>query len=87
MQLNFVGMNQDLQFENVCDETGVGDNDEQCTSDTAYNPIGPVDQSNDAQGSGDADISQKNNIPVIKQQIVAENDCDQLDQQSAVDLI
>ena len=83
VQLNFVGMNQDLKLENVCDETGLGDNDEQCSSDTADNLIGPVDQSNGALGSGDADFTQNNNIPVINQVIVAENDCDQADEQSA----
>ena len=83
VQLNFVGMNQDLKLENVCDETGLGDNDEQCSNDTADNLIGPVDQSNGALGSGDADFTQNNNIPVINQVIVAENDCDQADEQSA----
>ena len=83
MQSNFVGMNQDLKLENVCDETGLGDNDEECSNDTADNFIGPVDQSNGALGSGDADFTQNNNIPVINQVIVAENDCDQADEQSA----
>ena len=52
-------------------------------NDTADNFIGPVDQSNDADGSGDADFTQNNNIPTINQVIVAENDCDQSDEQSA----
>ena len=47
------------------------------------NFIGPVDQSNTATGSGDADFTQNNNIPTINQVIDAENDCDQSDEQSA----
>ena len=47
------------------------------------NFIGPVDQANNADGSGDADFTQNNNIPTINQVIVAENDCDQSDEQSA----
>ena len=68
----------------ICDETGLGDNDAICHSDMADNFIGPVDQSNDADGSGDADFTQNNNIPTINQVIVAENDCDQSDEQTAV---
>ena len=84
LQLNFVGMNQDMQFENVCDETGVGDNNAQCdTLSAPQNFIGPVDQSNTATGSGDADFTQNNNIPTINQVIDAQNDCDQADEQSA----
>ena len=48
------------------------------TSDIADNTIGPVDQSNNADGSGDADFTQNNNIPTINQVLVAENDCDQI---------
>ena len=33
VQLNFVGINQDLQLENVCDETGIGDNIAECAND------------------------------------------------------
>ena len=84
VQSNFVGMNQDLQLENVCDETGLGDNNAICGNELGMkNFIGPVDQSNDADGSGDADFTQNNNIPTINQVIVAENDCDQSDEQSA----
>ena len=73
-----------MQLENVCDETGVGDNFAICGNDVQKNFIGPVDQDNDADGSGDADFTQNNNIPTINQVIVAENDCDQSDEQSAV---
>ena len=84
MQSNFVGVNQDLQLENVCDETGVGDNVAICSNElAASNFIGPVEQANDADGSGDADFTQNNNIPTINQVIVAENDCDQSDEQTA----
>ena len=47
----------------------------------------PVDQSNNAEGSGDADFTQNNNIPIINQVLVAENDCDQTDEQTLVELI
>ena len=67
----------------ICDETGLGDNVAMCHSDMAENLIGPVVQLNGAQGSGDADFTQNNNIPTINQVIVAENDCDQADEQSA----
>ena len=50
---------------------------------SADNIIGPVSQSNGATGSGDADFTQNNNIPTINQVIVAENDCDQSDEQTA----
>ena len=30
VQSNFVAVNQDLQLENVCDETGIGDNNAKC---------------------------------------------------------
>ena len=40
-------------------------------------------QENDADGSGDADFTQNNNIPTINQVIDAENDCDQSDEQTA----
>ena len=30
VQLNFVAVNQDLLLQNVCDETGIGDNDADC---------------------------------------------------------
>ena len=83
VQLNFVGMSQDTQLENVCDETGIGDNNADCNNDFAGNFIGPLTQSNDAQGSGDADFTQNNNIPTINQVIDAENDCDQSDEQTA----
>ena len=81
-QFNFVGVNQDLQNENICDETGLGDNEAQCNN-SAQNFIGPVSQFSDALGSGDADFTQNNNIPTINQVLVAENDCDQSDEQSA----
>ena len=32
VQSNFVGINQDLQLENVCDETGLGDNVAICSN-------------------------------------------------------
>ena len=76
-------MNQDMQLENVCDETGLGDNVAICSNDSATNFIGPVAQPNDADGSGDADFTQNNNIPTINQVLVAENDCDQSDEQTA----
>ena len=79
---SFVGVNQDAQTDNICDETGLGDNDAQCNN-SAQNFIGPVIQSSDALGSGDADITQNNNIPTINQVLVVENDCDQSDEQSA----
>ena len=83
VQSNFVGTSQDLQATNDCDETGLGDNFAICHSDLAENLIGPVFQFNDADGSGDADFTQNNNIPTINQVIEAENDCDQSDEQSA----
>ena len=83
MQFNFVGINQDLQLENVCDETGLGDNTAGCDNEASSNFIGPLTQSNDAVGSGDADFTQNNNIPTINQVIEAENDCDQSDEQTA----
>ena len=71
VQSNFVGVNQDLQLENICDETGIGDNDAECNNGNCgrNNFIGPVDQYNDADGSGDADFTQNNNIPTINQVI------------------
>ncbi|HTH21049.1 MAG TPA: hypothetical protein VL854_02425, partial [Nitrososphaeraceae archaeon] len=84
VQSNFVGINQDLQLQNVCDETGVGDNAALCQNDEALNTIGLIAQDNDADGSGDADITQNINIPTINQVVDAENDCDQSDEQSAV---
>ena len=83
VQSNFVGTSQDLQSVNVCDETGPGDNIATCSNALASNVIGPVGQSNDAEGSGDADFTQNNNIPTINQVIDAENDCDQSDEQTA----
>ncbi|HTH23422.1 MAG TPA: hypothetical protein VL854_14475, partial [Nitrososphaeraceae archaeon] len=88
VQSNFVGVNQDLQLENLCDETGLGDNGDNsaiaiCSNEITQNNIGPVDQANAADGSGDADFTQNNNIPSINQVISAENDCDQSDEQSA----
>ena len=71
-----------MQLANVCDETGVGDNSAICDND-GENFIGPVDQSNSAEGSGDADFTQNNNIPSINQVIDVENDCDQFDEQTA----
>ena len=76
-------MNQDMQLENVCDETGLGDNVALCSNNLATNFIGPVSQLNDADGSGDADFTQNNNMPTISQALFAENDCDQSDEQSA----
>ena len=58
-----------MQIENICDETGLGDNVALCTNDTAANMIGPVSQLNDADGSGDADFTQNNNIPNVNQVI------------------
>ena len=83
VQTNFVGVNQDLQLENLCDETGVGDNFAICSNEIAQNFIGPVEQANIADGSGDADFTQNNNIPTINQVISAENDCNQSDEQLA----
>ena len=87
VQLNFVAVTQDLLLQNVCDETGVGDNNAQCndpvSADDSNNFIGQVTQENDADGSGDADFTQNNNIPTINQVIDAENDCDQSDEQTA----
>ena len=77
VQSNFLGTSQDLQAINVCDETGVGDNDAECIN-SPNNSIGPVAQINGADGSGDADFTQNNNIPTINQVIAAENDCDQI---------
>ena len=82
VQSNFVGTSQDLQAVNVCDETGLGDNIATCENN-AENVIGPVGQINDADGSGDADFTQNNNIPTINQVIDAQNDCDQSDEQTA----
>ena len=82
VQSNFVGTSQDLQAVNVCDETGLGDNVAHVQNSTE-NVIGPVGQTNDADGSGDADFTQNNNIPTINQVIDAENDCDQSDEQTA----
>ena len=64
-QSNFVGASQDAQTDNVCDETGLGDNAAQCGV-AAINSIGPALQTNDAVGSGDADFTQNNNIPTDK---------------------
>ena len=76
-----------MQLENVCDETGVGDIDGDCTNSLDMagfnNFIGPVSQQNNVLGEGDADFTQNNNIPTINQVLVAENDCDQSDEQSA----
>ena len=72
LQSNFVGMNQDMQLENVCDETGLGDNVAICDNDFATNFIGQVAQLNDADGSGDADFTQNNNMPTISQVICTE---------------
>ena len=83
MQSNFVGTSQDLQATNDCDETGLGDNFAICHSDLAENLIGPVFQLNGAEGSGDADFTQNNNIPTISQVMDVQNDCDQTDEQSA----
>ena len=80
-QSNFVGTSQDLQAVNVCDETGLGNNVAQCIN-SSENFIGPVGQTNDADGAGDADFTQNNNIPTINQVLVVENDCDQSDEQS-----
>ena len=81
-QSNFVGASQDAQTDNVCDETGLGDNAAQCGV-AAINSIGPVRQTNDAVGSGDADFTQNNNIPTINQVAATQNDCDQSDEQTA----
>src|SRR4030095_7949514 len=88
VQQNFVAITQDLFLQNVCDETGIGDNAPDCNE-----PLGPTDsnnfvgdvvQDNDAAGSGDADFTQNNNIPTINQVIDAENDCDQSNEQTAL---
>ncbi|HTH23337.1 MAG TPA: hypothetical protein VL854_14050, partial [Nitrososphaeraceae archaeon] len=83
VQSNFIGVNQDSQTENVCDETGLGDNDAFCINPEIDNTLGPVIQLNDADGSGDADFTQNNNIPIVNQVAEAENDCDQSDEQGA----
>ena len=83
VQSNFVVVNQDMQLENLCDETGIGDNAAFCSNDSAANVIAPVSQLNDADGSGDADFTQNNNIPTINQVLVADNDCNQSDEQTA----
>ena len=80
-QSNFVGTSQDLQTVNVCDETGLGDNVAH-VNNSSENFIGPVGQTNDADGAGDADFTQNNNIPTINQVIDAQNDCDQSDEQA-----
>ena len=58
-----------MQLENVCDETGLGDNSAECNNDSADNVIGYNRANNDAKGSGDADFTQNNNIPTINQVI------------------
>ena len=83
VQSNFIGVNQDSQTENACDETGLGDNDAFCINPEIDNTLGPVIQLNDADGSGDADFTQNNNIPIVNQVAEAENDCDQSDEQGA----
>ena len=83
VQSNFVGVVQDMQLDNDCDETGVGDNEAFCSSELADNGLGLVGQSNSAEGSGDADFTQNNNIPTINQVIDAGNDCDQTDEETA----
>jgi hypothetical protein len=84
VQSNFVGITQDVLLNTVCDENGVGDNAADCTSDFAENNVAAeMHQSNTAIGSGDADFTQNNNIPTINQVIAIENDCDQIDAQTA----
>ena len=39
VQSNFVGVVQDMQLENVCDETGVGDNSAECDNDERSNSL------------------------------------------------
>ena len=81
VQNNFIAISQDLQATNDCDESGDGDNGDDglsqfCGSEVA-NVIGPVGQSNDADGSQLADISQNNDITSMNQVLLANNDCDQ----------
>ena len=46
-------------------------------SNNVENDIAPVDQSNFAEGTEVADISQNNDITSMNQVLVANNDCDQ----------
>jgi hypothetical protein len=84
-----MAVTQDTQLANTCDETGIGDSTAQCDNALDFvsidenNELGPVDQSNTATGSGDADFTQNNNLPSINQVVDAGNDCDQTDQQTA----
>ena len=81
VQNNLVAISQDLQARNDCDELGDGDNGDggltQSCGNAVANIIGPVDQSNDAEGGQVADISQNNDITSMNQVLLANNDCDQ----------
>ena len=46
-QVNFVGIDQNLQTKNDCDESGGGNNEKTCTI-TSSNEIGNIVQTNDA---------------------------------------
>jgi segregation and condensation protein B len=68
-QVIFVGINQNLQTKNDCDESGGGNNEKECTI-TSSNEIGNIVQTNDATATDSA------NILSISQDLNAENNCD-----------
>ena len=68
-QFNFVGINQNLQTTNDCDESGGGNNEKECTINSS-NEIGNIVQTNDATATDSA------NILSISQDLNAENNCD-----------
>ncbi len=85
-QINDASSVQALDLANDCDESGDGiNNPANCDIEDVDNLVGPLNQSNDAQGSVLADISQSNQIdgsdidgiPGITQTIVGNNDCDE----------
>ena len=68
-QVNFVGINQNLQTTNNCDESGDGNNEKTCTI-TSSNEIGAITQTNDATATDSA------NILSISQDLNAQNNCE-----------
>ena len=78
-QSNDATINQNVDLLNSCDESGAGINSADCDNDDAadfHNLIGPVSQSNDANGADNSVVTQSNIIDVT-QNLEGTNDCDE----------
>ena len=63
-------------LRNDCDETGKGHNEATCFHDEPSNFVGPITQTNNAQGADTSTVTQSNEIQVT-QNMQGVNDCDE----------